>query len=113
MKLGTPLIAMAPPAQPGPDGKVPTAPAWTSMMPIILMFVVFYFLLIRPQQKRAKELAQKVNSLETGDEVITSGGIVGVVTNRKDKTLIIRTGDNVKIEVLKSAVQEVVKPKAA
>jgi preprotein translocase subunit YajC len=97
--------------QVGPDGKVTTAPPWMQMAPLLLMFVVFYFLLIRPQQKRAKEIQQKVDSIETGDEVVTASGIVGVVTNRKEKTLVIRTADT-KIEVLKSAVQDVVKPKS-
>lgn len=97
---------MAPP----PPGTESTQPGWASLMPLVFMFMLMYFLLIRPQQKRAKEHQKLVEGLETGDQVVTSGGIVGVVTNRKEKTVMVKTGDNVKIEVLKTAVQSVTKP---
>ncbi len=95
---------------PTAPGTVSTAPTWTSFMPIVLMFLMMYLLLIRPQQKRAKEHEQLVNSIDTGDEVVTAGGILGTVTNRKEKTLVIKVADNVRIEVLKSAIQTVKKP---
>lgn len=99
-------LLMAPPPSTTP-GTQPTAPGWTSFVPILLMIVVFYFLLIRPQQKKAKDHQKMLESIDTGDEVITAGGIVGVVANRKDKTLVIKVAENVKIEVLKSAIQTV------
>ena len=98
---------MAP--SPSAPGTQPTAPSWTSFVPILLMIVVFYFILIRPQQKRAKEHQKMLESIDTGDEVITTGGILGIVANRKEKTVILKIAENVKIEVLKSAIQTVKK----
>lgn len=80
-----------------------------SMMPLIFIFVIFYFLLIRPQQKRQKEHEKLVASIKTGDDVITSAGIHGTVANVKDKTVIIRVADNVKMEFDRSAVVSVTK----
>ena len=98
---------MAPP--PSAPGTQPTSPAWTNFVPILLVIVVFYFIIIRPQQKRAKEQQKMLESIDTGDEVITTGGILGIVANRKEKTVILKIAENVKIEVLKSAVQTVKK----
>ncbi|MBI4372667.1 MAG: preprotein translocase subunit YajC [Candidatus Omnitrophica bacterium] len=79
-----------------------------SFLPLILMFVVFYFLLIRPQQKRQKEHAEMVKNLKKGDRVVTSGGIIGTVHTLQDDYLVLRVGDqDTKIEVLRSAIQEV------
>lgn len=79
-----------------------------SFLPLILMFVVFYFLLIRPQQKRQKEHAEMVKNLKKGDRVVTSGGIIGMVHTLQDDYLVLRVGDqDTKIEVLRSAIQEV------
>jgi preprotein translocase subunit YajC len=107
MNSNTQTLMMAP-APTGASGQT-QAPAWASMVPLVLMFVIFYFLLIRPQQKRAKEHQKMVDAIDTGDEVVTAGGILGTVTNRKEKTLIVKIAENVKIEVLKSAVQTVKK----
>ncbi len=82
-----------------------------SFLPLILMFVVFYFLLIRPQQKRQKEHADMVKNLKKGDRVVTSGGIIGTVQTLQDDYLVLKVGDqDMKIEVLRSAVQEIRKP---
>ena len=78
-----------------------------SFLPLILMFVVFYFLLIRPQQKRQKEHAEMVKNLKKGDRVVTSGGIIGTVHTLQDDYLVLKVGDqDTKIEVLRSAIQE-------
>ncbi len=78
-----------------------------SFLPLILMFVVFYFLLIRPQQKRAKELADMVKNLKKGDKVVTSGGIIGIVQTLQDDYVVLKVGDqDTKLEVLRSAIQE-------
>jgi preprotein translocase subunit YajC len=72
------------------------------------MAVIFYFLLIRPQQKKAKELQSLIASIKTGDKVVTTGGIHGIVSNVKDgSTLSLKVADNVKIEVDKSAIATV------
>jgi preprotein translocase subunit YajC len=97
------LIAQASPEQ------IPQPPFWVQLMPFILMFAAFYFLLIGPQKKRMKEHQKMVDSLEVGDDVITVGGILGKVVGKKEKTFSIRVADNVKIEVLRSAIQTVTK----
>ena len=73
-----------------------------------LMFVIFYVLLIRPQRKRQKELAAKVSSLKTGMQVVTIGGMHGIAANVKEKTIIVKVADNVKIEFEKSAIANVI-----
>jgi len=78
--------------------------AIASLMPIIFIFGIFYFLLIRPQQKKQKEHAKMTSELKKNDEVVTSGGIHGTVVNVKDTTLILKIDDNVKIEINKSTV---------
>lgn len=80
-----------------------------SMMPLVFIFIIFYFLLIRPQQKRQKDHEKLVSAIKTGDEVVTSSGIHGTVANVKDKTLIIKIADNVKVEFDRAAVAAVKK----
>lgn len=75
---------------------------------IVVMGVVFWVLLIRPQQKRAKEQAALLKNLKTGDSVTTSSGIVGVVQSVRDHSVTLKSGD-AKLEVLKSAISEVAK----
>lgn len=79
-----------------------------SFLPLILMFVVFYFLLIRPQQKKQKEHAEMVKNLKKGDRVVTMGGMIGTVHTLQDDYLVLKVGDqDTKIEVLRSAIQEI------
>ena len=78
-----------------------------SFLPLILMFAVFYFLLIRPQQKRQRALAEMIKNIKKGDRVVTSGGIIGTVHTLQDDYLVLKVGDqDTKIEVLRSAIQE-------
>ena len=78
------------------------------LIPFICMGAIFYFLLIRPQQNKAKELQALISSIKTGDKVVTNGGIHGIVANVKDgATLSLKIADNVKIEVDKSAIASV------
>lgn len=79
------------------------------LMPLVFIFVIFYFLLIRPQQKRQKEHEKLVAAVKTGDRVVTNAGMHGVVANVKDKTILIKVADNVKIEFDRSAVVSVAK----
>ena len=76
---------------------------------IVAIIAIFYFLLIRPQQRRAREQAAVVSSVKTGDRVIMVGGMHGIVTNVKDDTILVKVADNVKIEFNKSAVGTIVK----
>lgn len=77
-----------------------------SFAPLIFIFVIFYFLLIRPQQKRQQELAKTTENLKKGDRVVTAGGIIGTVTSIQSDYVVIKVGDNdsTKMEVLKSAI---------
>jgi preprotein translocase subunit YajC len=74
------------------------------LVPIILMFVIFYFLLIRPQQKRNKEHKEMINTLKKGDRIITSGGIYGRITGIEDNVLQLEIADRVRIKVVRSNV---------
>jgi preprotein translocase subunit YajC len=74
-------------------------------IPLILIFVIFYFFLIRPQQKRVKEHKSMVESLKRGDEVITSGGIIGTVDRvMEDDRIEVIIGDNVKVQIIRSTI---------
>lgn len=75
-----------------------------NMAPIILMFVIFYFLLIRPQQKKAKEHKEMLSQVQKGDSVITSSGIHGKVTAVADDTLTIEIADDVRVKFSRDAI---------
>jgi len=78
---------------------------WQSpIVPLVLIFLVFYFLLIRPQQKKQRELQEMINNLKKGDKVITTGGIFGTVVDVREKTVVLNIGGNTKIELLKNAI---------
>jgi len=84
----------------------PTADTLKFFLMLAGMGFIFYFLIIRPQSKQAKEHKAMLSALKAGDKVVTSGGIVGVVVSIKDRTVSVRSGD-VKVEILKSAVSQV------
>jgi preprotein translocase subunit YajC len=78
------------------------------LLPLVFIFVIFYFLLIRPQQKRQKEWAAKLETLKNGDRIVTSGGMKGTIIAVKDDAFHLRVPpDNLRIEVVKSAVVSV------
>ena len=79
------------------------------LLPFAFIFIIFYFLLIRPQQKRQKEHQRLLSDLKTGDKVVTSSGIHGLIANVKDTTFLVKIADNVKIEVDKNAIASVSK----
>jgi len=95
--------AMGP--QPGGGG----GSQWMSFLPIILIFAVFYFLLIRPQQKRAKDHRALLSSLKVGDQVLTSGGIYGRVTGLRDDVITLEISDKVRVKVSRGHIAGVVK----
>lgn len=80
----------------------------TSFLPFILIIGIFYFLIIRPQNKKKKETEQMLSNLKKGDKIVTIGGLHGTVQSVKDTTVIIKADDNVKLEFLRSAVSNVV-----
>ena len=99
------LIAMAP--QGGEGGG--------SMVSTIIMFgaifLIFYFMIIRPQQKKSKDREKLLSNLEKGDKVVTSGGIHGIISGLDEKTCLLQVSDNVKIKVERSAIGTVLSKK--
>mgnify|MGYP006127280209 FL=1 len=82
----------------------------TQFIPLILIFVIFYFFLIRPQQKRVKDHKEMVNNLKRGDEVITSGGIIGIVDRvLEDDRIEVSLGDNMKVQIIRSTITSILK----
>lgn len=80
-------------------------PGFIGFLPIVLMFVLLYFLMIRPQMKRAKEQKQMVEALQKGDEVVTAGGVVGRISKLGDQYLTLEIAPNTEIVVQRAAVQ--------
>lgn len=98
------ILAMAP--TPGAEG----APAQSSVFIYVwlgLMVALFYFMLIRPQKRREKERQALLGAVKTGDRVLFGGGFLGVVANVKEKTLVVKIADGVKVEIVRGAVSQV------
>ena len=81
------------------------APQWQQFIMFPLIFIVFYFFMIRPQQKKAKEAAKFKESINKGDKIVTMSGIHGKIVEIKDQTFIIEISSNVKIEIEKSGIK--------
>jgi preprotein translocase subunit YajC len=96
---------MGSPSQPGTES---TAPGWAPLLPFILVFVIFYLILIRPQKKQQQEHQKLMESLKSGDQILMSNGIYGTIVDAKEKSLTVKIADNVKIKVLRSAVSQLV-----
>ncbi|PYL16265.1 MAG: preprotein translocase subunit YajC [Verrucomicrobia bacterium] len=102
------FLAQAQPAAPAPapggaSGFLNLLPFW------FFIIVIMYFVLIRPQKKRQQDQQRLVSSLKTGDRVVTNAGIHGLIANVKETTVIVKVADNVKIEMEKSAISNVLK----
>lgn len=89
-----------------PQTGQPQQPVWMTFAPMVLLVIVFYFILIRPQQQRAKQQAKLIANLKSGDKVVTAAGIIGVVITVKDQTVSLRSAD-AKMEITKSSVTEI------
>lgn len=96
MNLETILLMAQPQGQQGGG--------WASLLPLVLIFVVFYFFMIRPQMKKAKEAKKFRENLKKGDKIITIGGIHGKIVDINDATFIIEVEDGVKLKIEKTAV---------
>ena len=103
-----PLLAQAAPANQGPGGLL-----GSPFLMLGLMIVMFYFLLIRPQQKQRKEQAARIAALQSGDKVVTSSGIHGIVHNVKDHTVVVKVAEATMIEFDKMAITTVQKKDVA
>lgn len=84
---------------------------WEVMLPFIILFVVFYFLLIRPQSKRAKEHRKMVSALAKGDEILTQGGIYGKIIEAGEEVLVVEIADNLQVKVNRNTAVASVLPK--
>jgi preprotein translocase subunit YajC len=103
---------MAPPAQtPSGAGQADAVTYLVQFAPLILIFIVFYLLLIRPQQKKQRAIQQMIDNLKKGDKIITTGGMYATVMDIKEKTVTLKIGDNTKVEFLKSAISGLQKPR--
>ena len=86
------------------------AQGFAQFIPLILIFVIFFFFLIRPQQKRVKDHKAMVESLKRGDEVITSGGIIGIVDRvMEDDRIEVTIGENTKVQIIRSTITSLLK----
>lgn len=88
------------------------AGGFAGFIPLILMFVIFYFLLIRPQQKRTKEHRAMVSNLKKGDRIITSGGLHGRITGLDETTLTVEIADKVRVKIARGNVSGLAQPAA-
>lgn len=94
----SPAYAQAAPATPGGD--------FMAFLPMIAIFVVFYFLLIRPQQKKAKEARAMLDALQKGDEVATAGGVIGRIAKLNEQYAVIEIAPNVEVNVQRTAISQ-------
>lgn len=78
--------------------------ALAQFLPIVLIIAVFYFLLIRPQQQRQRQLQETISNLKAGDRVITTGGVIGIITTVRDTSFLIRSADKTILEIARSAI---------
>ena len=99
------LFAMAPQGGEGGGGLIST------LIMFGAIFLIFYFMIIRPQQKKAKEREKLLSNLEKGDKVVTNGGIYGVIAGLEEKTALLQISDNVKIKIDRSAITTVLPKK--
>jgi preprotein translocase subunit YajC len=82
---------------------------WMGLLPLVLLFVVFYFLLIRPQQKKQKQHKTFLENLKKGDEVVTAGGLYGKITGITDNTVTVEIAEKIRVKVTKNSVVDLVK----
>lgn len=97
------IILMAPQGQ-GQGGGM-----FSTLIMFGLIIVIFYFMILRPQQKRQKERDKMLNDVQKGDKIITVGGMHGNVVGLEDKTVLVQISDNVKVKIEKSAISSVVR----
>ncbi len=98
------LMTLLPLAQTTTDGAGQSANPLVQFMPIILIFVVMYMLLIRPQQKKNKEHQELVKKLKAGDRVVTAGGIHGVISAVKDRSVMVQVAENIVMEFSRTSI---------
>ena len=96
------LLAMQPPAQGGEGGSI-----WSMVLMFGSIIAIFYFMIIRPQQKRTKDREKLLEAVKKGDKIITAGGIHGTVIGLEDKTVLVQIADNVKVKMERTSISVV------
>ena len=96
-------------AQTGSPGPMSGGGIGSFFVPLIFIFIIMYFVMIRPQKKRQEQQQKLIGNLKTGDRVVTNAGIHGLISNVKETTVLVKVADNVKIEMDKSAITNVLK----
>lgn len=104
MNILTTIIAQA---QPGAPATGPGGILNSPLIFFVLIFMIFYFMIIRPQQRKEKERKAMIDNLKSGTRIVFGGGIMGTVTNVKEDVFVVKIADNVKVEVLRDAVSRV------
>jgi len=104
--MSSPLLPLLSAAAGDPAG----APAWLQFAPLVAMVAIFWFLIIRPQMKRQKDLQTKIDGIKKGDQVLTGGGFLGKVIKVDEHYAEIELGPNMRVKALKSTIADVVPP---
>jgi preprotein translocase subunit YajC len=102
--------AVADAAAATPGATPPAPPWWTNLFFPVLIMAMVYFALIRPQTQAKKKAEETIKGAKTGDKIVTSSGIHGLITNVKDTTVIVKVADNVKLEIEKSHIDKITRP---
>ena len=103
------LVSAAYAMGPAPQGQQGGGMALvTQMLPLVLIFVIFYFLLIRPQQKKAKEFKAMLERVKKGDKIMTAGGIYGVIESVGTNTVVVKIAENTKVKLNKNSISNLV-----
>ncbi len=97
------------PGQQGAGGESGGGDMLMSILPLVLIFVVFYFLLIRPQQKKQKVHREMLKNVGRGDEIVTSGGVIGKVIRTRDDQILVEIAPDVRVKVMRTGVSEVIR----
>src|SRR4029077_18400767 len=113
LRCGSPILDMLSmilaQAQTGSPAPMPGGGIGSFFVPLIFIFIIMYFVMIRPQKKRQEQQQKLIGNLKTGDRVVTNAGIHGLISNVKETTVLVKVADNVKIEIDKSAITNVLK----
>ena len=111
------MLCDAAPAAPAPAAPTAPAPAQQSgfgmMIPMLLILAIFYFMMVRPQQRKEKERRQMIEELRAGAKIVFAGGIIGTIIEATEKTFKVETSNGTEMEILRSCVQGVVTPEGA
>ena len=94
------------------NAAAPQGSLLSMILPIALIFVIFYFFIIRPQNKKQKETQKMIDALKKGDKIVTIGGIHGVISSTKEQSVIVKVDENAKIEFSRSAIATVIADKS-